>query len=474
MIRIHGRGSKLCDGLTRRELLRVGGLSLFGGMTLPRLLAAGETSDNTTRGPARSVILFNLLGGPSHIDMFDMKPDAPLDIRGEFNPIQSSLAGLQICEHLPQTAKWMHRASLIRTITHTYDAHNPLALMTGFAGGEFAQLFPRSSDPPDIGAVCKYLGFGASDVPGAVCMPCYPGWGDGYRRPGPYGGYLGRQYDPLFSVCQPELKRRNIGKELYDPVLPLGEPHVDGLEVSANLNQRRSLLEQIDGGFETAAASASTKRLDRFQEQAFGLLSSNRTRSAFDLSQEPDAIRDRYGRNLFGSSLLVARRLVEVGVPFISVHFDTFRNSAAWDTHGNNFGLLKEINLPVLDAAYPALCQDLEDRGLLDSTLVIVMGEMGRTPRVGKNRSFADEAGRDHWPQCGFSLFTGGGAKSGMVFGKSDKIGAYPEENPVTPADVVATIYQLLGVDPHLTVPDQTNRPRSIAHGGEPILQIIA
>jgi hypothetical protein len=311
-------------------------------------------------------------------------------------------------------------------------------------------------------------------VPGAVCLPCYPGWGDGYRRPGPYGGFLGSQYDPLFSVCQPELKRRNIGKELYDPVLPIGEPKVSALEVNFNLDQRRSLLAQLDQQFQVASASRAIDRLDRFQEQAFGLLSSNKTRTAFDLAREPDHVRERYGRNLFGSSMLVARRLVEAGVPFVSVHFDTFKNSAAWDTHGNNFGLLKEINLPVLDAAYPALVQDLEDRGLLDSTLVIVMGEMGRTPRVGKNRSFADDAGRDHWPQCGFSLLTGGGVKSGMVYGASDKIGAYPADNPVSPADLVATIYQLLGIDPHLMVLDQANRPRAIAHGGAPIRGIIA
>lgn len=420
------------------------------------------------------MILFNLLGGPSHIDMFDMKPDAPLEIRGEFHPIATSLSGLSICEHLPQTARWMHRSSLIRTVTHRYDAHNPLALMTGFAGGEFLQLFPKSSDPPDIGAVCKYLGFRARDVPGAVCLPCYPGWGDGYRRPGPYGGFLGSQYDPLFSVCQPELKRRNIGKELYDPVLPIGEPQVTALAVNCDLDQRRTLLAQLDSQFQTAAASPAIDRLNRFQEQAFGLLSSNKTRTAFDLAQEPDHVRDRYGRNLFGSSMLVARRLAEAGVPFVSVHFDSFKNSAAWDTHGNNFGLLKEINLPVLDAAYPALVQDLEDRGLLDSTLVIVMGEMGRTPRVGKNRSFADEAGRDHWPQCGFSLLTGGGVKSGMVYGASDKIGAYPADNPVSPADLVATIYQLLGIDPHLMVHDQANRPHAIAHGGEAIRGVIA
>lgn len=480
MIRILGRGAKLCDGITRRELMRVGGISLFGGMTLPRLLHAAESPRSKgqggakANGPAKSVILFNLLGGPSHIDMFDMKPDAPLEIRGEFRPIQTSLPGLEICEHLPNTARWMHRASLIRTVTHHYDAHNPLALMTGFAGGEFQQLIPRSSDPPDIGAVCQYLGMGPEDVPGAVCMPCYPGWGDGYRRPGPYGGYLGSRYDPLFSLCQPTLKKRDIGKGLYDPVLPLGDPQVTSLNANVDLGRRRSLLEQLDHEFKAAESAPAIDRMGHFQDRAFALLSSSTTRTAFDLSQESSHNRDRYGRNLFGSSLLIARRLVEAEVPFVSVHFDTFKNSAAWDTHGNNFGLLKEVNLPVLDAAFPALVQDLEDRGLLDSTLVIVMGEMGRTPRVFQNRSFGDASGRDHWPQCGFSLLVGGGVKSGMVYGASDKIGAFPIDNPVAPADVVATIYSLLGIDPNLMVPDQLGRPRSISHGGEPIGRIIA
>jgi len=481
MIRILGKGTRLCDGVTRRELMRVGGLSLFGGMTLPRLLQAAEHGQGPQQrrreqpGAAKSVILFNLLGGPSHIDMFDMKPDAPLEIRGEFQPLQTSLPGLRICEHLPRTARWMHRASLIRTVTHHYDAHNPLAVMTGFVSDEFEQLFPKRSDPPDIGAVCQYLGLGPKDLPGAVCLPCYPGWGDGYRRPGPYGGYLGSQYDPLFGMCQPTLQRTDLGKGQYDLVLPLGEPMVEALHATVGLDQRRTLLQQINRQFGIADSSPAMQRLDHFQQRAFELLSSSKTRRAFDLSQEPDGTRDRYGRNLFGSSLLMARRLVEAGVPFVSVHFDSFkRSTAAWDTHGNNFGILKEINLPILDAAYPALMQDLEDRGLLDTTLVVVMGEMGRTPRVGKNRSFADEAGRDHWPQCGFSLLTGGGVKSGMVYGASDRNGAYPTVNPVSPADLVATIYQLLGINPHLTVLDLTGRPRPIAHGGEPIRGVIA
>ena len=202
MLSILGKRVRMCDGVTRRELMRVGALSLFGGMTMPRLLEAAN-SGTRRPGKARSVILFNLLGGPSHMDMFDMKPAAPAEIRGEFRPIQTSLSGLSICEHLPRTAGWMHRASLIRTVTHNYNAHNPLAMLTGWTGGENAQIQAKNTDPPDIGAICQYLGLGPRDVPGAVCMPCYPGWGEGIRRPGPYGGYLGKQYDPFFSFCNP-------------------------------------------------------------------------------------------------------------------------------------------------------------------------------------------------------------------------------------------------------------------------------
>jgi uncharacterized protein (DUF1501 family) len=198
-------------------------------------------------------------------------------------------------------------------------------------------------------------------------------------------------------------------------------------------------------------------------------LCSSKTRDAFDLSREPAEIRERYGRSLSGSSLLVARRLVEAGVPFISVHAEIFGNMGhSYDMHENNFGMLKNANLPVLDRVWPALLQDLDERGLLESTLVVVMGEMGRSPRINS------KAGRDHWPQCGFSLLAGGGIKEGMIFGTTDKQAAYPASHPVSPGDVVATIYQLLGIDPHMTVPDMSGRPIAIAHGGEPIRDVIA
>jgi hypothetical protein len=256
--------------------------------------------------------------------------------------------------------------------------------------------------------------------------------------------------------------------------MPIGEPRLPGLDSQPAITidrfaGRQSLLEQLDDALKAANDSAAQVRFGRFQRRALDLLTSSKTRDAFDLSKEPDHVRDRYGRNLYGASLLVARRLVEAGVPFVSVHQEIFKHYGhAYDMHENNFSMLKNHNLPLLDQVFPALVQDLEDRGLLESTLVIVMGEMGRSPRVNA------KAGRDHWPQCGFSLLTGGGVKAGLVYGATDKHAAYPASDPVHPRDLVATIYHLLGIDPHLTVPDRAGRPVPIAHGGEPLPSIIA
>jgi len=475
MLSIFGNNATLNHGFNRREILRAGGLSLLG-LSLPGFLEAsqrlGADSGGRPVARAKSVILFNLLGGPSHMDMFDMKPLAPAEIRGEFRPIATSLPGLQICEHLPSAAKWMHKACLIRTISHNYNSHDPLPIMTGFTGGN-AQLQAQATDPPDIGAICQYLGLGPEDVPGAVCLPCFPGWGEASRRGGPYGGFLGSQYDPLFSLCKPTFAREPK-VSYYDPVMPEGEPYLPGLENQPEMTAdrftgRRTLLQQLDAVFKTASHSSAQDRLDRFQRRACDMLTSGKTRAAFDLSREPDKVRDRYGRNLYGASLLVARRLVEAGVPFVSVHQEIFRHYGhAYDMHENNFSMLKNHNLPILDQVYPALIQDLEERGLLDSTLVIVMGEMGRSPRIN------GKAGRDHWPQCGFSLLTGGGIKPGMVYGATDKYAAYPVSDPVHPSDLVATVYHLLGIDPHLSVHDRLGRPFAIARGGETLHRILA
>ncbi|MGL4552843.1 MAG: DUF1501 domain-containing protein, partial [Gemmataceae bacterium] len=289
-------------------------------------------------------------------------------------------------------------------------------------------------------------------------------------RAGPYGGYLGSAHDPVFSTCTPIFDRPvDHSRDFYDPsYVARGEPRLPPIEGGMTidvLDRRRSLLRKFDDAARTAR-SAPGRVLTRQQQKAFELLTSDEARQAFDLSQEHDVVRDRYGRDLMGQSVLLARRLVEAGVTFVTVHTE-YRGNGHWDTHSNNFKMLSQLLLPYLDRALSALLDDLEARGLLDSTLVMVTGDMGRTPRINKN------AGRDHWPQCGFCLFAGGGTKPGMVLGKTDNQAAYPTEDPVSSGDLVATVYDRVGIDPEAMVPDQTGRPTHISHGGRPIERIL-
>ena len=449
---------------------------MFGGATLPNLLRAAEYAaapGQTPRlpdGPAKSVILVNLFGGPPHQDMFDMKPQAPENVRGEFSPIDTVVPGLQICELMPQMAQIMDRASLIRTYSHQYNSHNPYNVLTGFDGGNDREnYFAKRTDHPGMGAVLQYLNVGPVDVPRYVMMPAFPGYTQSLRRAGPYGGYLGAKYDPLFTVCDPKVARESKGD--YDPVVAYGQPVLPSLDelpdiTGDRLNRRKSLLQQIDEDVARLEAARATESMTAFQQQVFQILTGSKTRLAFDLDQEPAAVRDRYGRHLWGSSLLIARRLVEAGSTFITIHWES-KGKQHWDLHGNNFGMLRS-HLPQLDQMVPSLILDLEERGLLDSTLVVVMGEMGRTPKVNA------KSGRDHWPQCGFSLLFGGGTQQGFVLGKTDNQAAYPNDRPVSAGEMVATIYHQLGVNSGLAVPDLNDRPVPISHGGEPVFEVIA
>ncbi len=470
MLRIFGRGTKPCDGVSRREALCVGGLSLFGGLTLERLLAASDSQRPVRPSTAKSVVLLNLFGGPPHLDMFDMKPAAPELVRGEFKPIATAVPGLSICELLPLVAQVMDRATLIRTYSHQYNSHNPYNVYTGFDGGNDREnYFAKRSDHPGIGAVCQYLNLGPEDIPRYVIMPAYPGYSQSLRRAGPYGGYLGTQYDPLFTIWDKKFEGKGA---FYQPTTPLGVPLLPSLENLADitadrLDRRRSLLDQLDHSVATVEASRGARGMNHFQQQVFSLLTSAKTRAAFDIAHEPTPVLDRYGRHLWGSSLIIARRLVEAGSTFVSVNWEEADSGNHWDMHENNFGMCRTL-LPTLDQVVSALILDLEERGLLDSTLVVVMGEMGRTPRVN------GKAGRDHWPQCGFVLLAGGGVKRGFVLGKTDEQAAYPTDRPVSAGDMVATIYQLLGINPALTLDDLSGRPIGISHGGEPVFEVIA
>ena len=468
MLSILGRRAKTCDGVSRREVLRAGALSFCGA-----LVGAPEISAAAAKPLARakSVVLFNLFGGPSHLDMFDLKPEAPVEIRGEFRPIDTSVPGLQICEHMPRLARLMHRTTLIRTLSHGYNSHNPYAVLTGFTGGNDREnYFAKPTDHPSMGAVCQYLGVSRGDLPGHVCMPAFPGYSQALRRAGPYGGYLGAQYDPLVAPCEPKLDREP--KDFYDPVTPRGVPAAPDLapppEITIDrLRSRQSLLADVDRQFAALAQSTATGTMRNYQHRAFNLLTGERARKAFDLAAEPRAVRERYGDTLYGSCALLARRLVEAGVTFITLTTES-KGAGHWDTHENNFGVLRDFNLPIFDQIFSALVSDLDERGLLDSTLVVAMGDMGRSPRVNR------KAGRDHWPQVGFCLLAGGGVKQGCVYGSTDKSAGQVNDHPVSPGDIVATIYHLLGVDPHTLVHDLTNRPIAISHGGEPIHGVLA
>lgn len=479
MITLLGTPRRCCDGLTRRETLRAGALSLLGGtFTLPNLLAAEEASRKRSERPgrAKSVILLYLLGGAATQDMWDLKPAAPTEVRGEFKPIATSAPGIQVCEHLPRMARWMHRAALVRSVNHRAGCHNCLPSYTGYAQ-PMPDQHPRDTDPPSMGSVCEWLNE-RHDLPAYVYLPCWLGWGQAFRRAGPYGGFLGKRYDALTTECQPYYDKSDPAPKPGYPRTVRGEPFLPNSVLSGELTvdrfaQRRTLLQQVDDGLRRLEAQPGLGSYERTQKRAFEVLTASPVRTAFDLSREDPRLVERYGRTLFGQSTLIGRRLVEAGVRFVNVTWDLFWDRVqvdydAWDTHTRNFPILKENKLPGLDQTFAALMQDLSDRGLLDETLVVVMSEMGRTPRINGN------GGRDHWTFCYSVMFAGAGIRGGTVCGASDAQAAYVKDRPVSPADICATIYQCLGIDPDLTVPDRSGRPVALHQGGEPIREVLA
>jgi hypothetical protein len=478
MLTMLGSPRRCCDGLTRRETLKVGALSLLGGaFHLQGLFSAEERrSAQAPAGKAKSVILLYLLGGAATQDMFDLKPNAPVEIRGEFKPIATDVTGIQICEHLPRMAGWMHKAAIVRSVNHKAGCHNCLPSYTGYEVPQPDQ-HPRDTDPPSMGSVCEYLRRDRSDFPAYAYMPCWLGWGQAFRRAGPYAGFLGKRYDPLTTECSPYGDKDAPPTRPGHPRVVRGHPYLadsaltTGLTID-RLNERRGLLQQVDDSLRRAEGPALGS-YDRVQQRAFNLLTSSRVRAAFDLSMEDPRRLERYGRTLFGHSTLIARRLVEEGVRFINVTWDLFWDRVqvdydAWDTHTRNFPILRENKLPYFDQTYTALLEDLEQRGLLDETLVVVMSEMGRTPRINRN------GGRDHWTYCYAVLLAGGGIRGGTVCGASDAQAAYVKDRPVSTADICATIYHCLGIDPEMPVPDRSGRPIPIAHGGQAIREILA
>ncbi len=473
---------------SRRDLLKYGALSLAGaslGTPVAALGRQGRRGAPTSAGKAKHVIHLYLHGGAPTQDMFDLKPAAPAEIRGEFRPIATNVPGIEICEHLPQTARWMHRSAIVRSVYHKAGCHNCLP---SFSGSEqpvdINELVPRDTFPPGMGAVCEYLKPPEIELPHYVALPTWLGWGFALKRPGPWGGFLGSRYDPLISDYQPVQEK--VDRPDRQPVW-MGAPVLAATELPADvtprrLSERRELLTAVNGLSTRHAPHAgdgtrsvpTTASIERTWQRAFGLLTASKLRRAFDLSKEDPRLRDRYGRHLVGSSTLIARRLIEAGVRFVDVYFDGYSGRAStgfdtyWDTHANNFVQLRRANLPLFDQTFPALLGDLEARGLLDETLIVVNTDFGRTPRVNGS------AGRDHWTDCYSVVFAGAGIRGGTVVGASDAHAAYVKDRPVRPAEVCATVFQCLGIDPDTPVYDRVGRPTAAANGGEPIREVLA
>ena len=448
------------------------------GLSLPGLLEQHAIAGAAPRsGRAKACILLWLFGGPSHIDTWDMKPDAPLEFRGEFQPIQTSAPGIRICEHLPRTARFMDRVALVRSLTmsgrvigngdHHADTyymltgHRPDA--TFFSEG--INRRPRPDDWPFVGSTVAALRHRAADLPGVVQLPARSGEITGYINPGQFSGLLGPAHEPI--MVRGVLERP---RELAAPLFTL-PAEVD----AARLEGRGRLLGRVDA-WQRAIEQPAFDRHDTDRRRALALLTSTRAKRAFNLDLEPESVRARYGEDINCQSVLMARRLVEAGVPFVCVHWIARQVGAAfiWDTHGDNFGQLKNHLLPKFDRCYSALLEDLELRGLLDETLVVVCAEMGRTPRVGDPRVRGDEPpGRDHWIHCQSALLAGGGIRGGQVYGSSDRIAAYPSDRPVHPEDLAATIYRAFGIDRDLTIRTRDGRPVSLLEHGSALPLLV-
>lgn len=454
--------------MSRRHLLKVGGMGLLG-LSMPRLLAAEaqqKGAANPPRARAKSVIFLYQFGGPSHIDMFDRKPDAPEGIRGPLKSIPTTMPGLTVCEGLPRVAKVMDKVTLIRSMHHTMKNHNSASYyaLTGHAPPVDDIRLRDSLDLyPGYGCVVDRLAPCGSEMPTHVAFPYVIR--DGSVTPGQHASFLGKAHDPLLITQDPNAKNFRLPE----------------LSLPANLSferleQRRELQKLIDEQSRLLDFSATAQGLDAYYDKALAMLNSERLRKAFDLSAESDELRDRYGRTTYGQSCLLARRLVEAGTKFVTVYFSgsiggQSTTGGGWDTHGFNntrmYPIIEKYHLPLTDQTLPTFLSDLDDRGLLDSTLVVWMGEFGRTPKINTNAS------RDHWPQCYTVLLAGGGVKRGFIYGASDKDGAYPAENPVRPDDLSATIYHLLGIDSKTEVRGPTNRPLLISEG-KPIMGVLA
>lgn len=453
----------------RRNFLQIGGLASFGltsSEVWGKRACQGAQGDaiarSSTFGRAKHCILLYMLGGPSHLDTFDMKPEAPVEIRGEFRPIATSAPGIAICDHLPLLSRHADKFTIVRTVTHTNGDHISQChdMLTG---NEYPRVAPiisaARSDHPHFGAVLAYLQPRHNGLPAYVQLPCNLASNSGKIIPGQYGGFLGQKYDPYLIEASPNKSA------IEDPDyrhFSAADVRLPDAVTSGRFEQRRALLEFVNQSRDRRARTDAEQGMESLYQQAFAMLGTPRVRHAFDLASEDPATRDRYGRSTFGQGVCMARRLVDAGIPMVSVYWPNGppRTDIGWDNHINNFPNLKNWQLPPTDRAVSALLEDLARSGKLDETLVIWLGEFGRSPRVDEN------GGRDHWPYCFSVVLAGGGIRGGETYGVSDSQGAYPLSHPVTPIDLGATVFHLLGIDTKAEIVDPlTGRPHVVCKG---------
>jgi hypothetical protein len=484
MLRVLGSPKRFCDGITRRDMLWAGALAPFG-LGLADYLRTQELQASPTRnaprsfGRAKSCILLFLYGSPSQLELADMKYDAPVEIRGELGGIRSSLPGCDVCELLPYTSRVMHNVTVVRSVTHPHPIHGVAYATTGTPTIDIPmELNPRDGRHwPFIGSVVDFVERNQPQsrrrpIPTNIALP-FPFSSQRVGevpRAGPYGAFLGNAYNPLWTEFH-GTANRNAVKTLQDQRFDGPEPYVgitpgSRFELASatrlspelnldRLNRRRSLLDQFDQARRNVDQNVAGN-LDRYRDMAYGLIGSERVQRALDLSREPMRVRESYGMTIFGQASLVARRLVEAGSRFVSVFWDEFGLAGSgWDTHWDHYNRMRNELMPGFDRAFAGLISDLDQRGMLDETLVMVLSEHGRTPRINR----AQGGGRDHWSNAYSVLLAGGGVARGRVVGRTDKHGAEVADRPVSPKDLLATAYHLLGIDPETMLTDRAGRP---------------
>ncbi|MBY0522159.1 MAG: DUF1501 domain-containing protein [Gemmataceae bacterium] len=448
------KAASFCDGLTRRDFLHAGALSALG-LTLPEYLAAAPQA---AKDKDVNCIMLFLVGGPSHIDTWDPKPKAPAEVRGPFQPIATNVNGMQISEIFPKMAKHADKISLVRSVYHTATAVHD----TGHQMMQTGRLFSGGVEHPHAGCVLGYMKKQRGEVPAHVLMPRPIGRTGGNLPHGQNAGYLGKQHDPFVLNADPSDPKFKV-PDLLPP------EYISAIRAE----RRQKLRDAVDGALDTFEKNAQAKQLDDNFNLAYRLMSSPQAREAFDLDKEPAKVRDAYGRTRFGQCCLMARRLIERGVRFVTVNmFETVFDEITWDIHGSkpftDIAEMSRLVAPNFDQAFSVLLEDLKDRGLLDNTIVTALGEFGRTPKVNP------AGGRDHHPGVWTILMGGGPIQGGRVIGESDELGYIPKTRPVTPGEVAATLFQGLGLDPHHELPGPQNRPLPLVeYGVQPIKELF-